>query len=97
MSAVIQGGTETPARCITSHERRRQPLRTSVLSALERYFKDLDGHEPENVYELVIGQVEQAMLECVMTRSRGNQTRAAEVLGINRSTLRKKLKQYSLL
>jgi Fis family transcriptional regulator len=97
MSAVMHGGNEAAARCIPTHERRKQPLRTSVLSALERYFKDLDGHDPENVYDLVIGQVEQAMLECVMTRTRGNQTRAADMLGINRSTLRKKLKQYRLL
>ena len=46
---------------------------------------------------MVLGQVEHAMLESVMTHTRGNQTRAAEVLGINRSTLRKKLKQYGIL
>jgi Fis family transcriptional regulator len=97
MSAVFHGGTGTSAQCIANRERRKQPLRTSVLTALERYFNDLEGHRADNVYDMVIGQVEQAMLECVITRTRGNQTRAAEVLGINRSTLRKKLKLYGLL
>ena len=97
MSAVFHSGSGTSTHCIPNRERRKQPLRTSVLTALERYFNDLEGHQPDNVYDMVIGQVEQAMLECVITRTRGNQTRAAEVLGINRSTLRKKLKLYGLL
>jgi Fis family transcriptional regulator len=82
---------------LASRERRKQPLRASVQSALELFFRDLDGHDAEGVYDMVIGQVEQAMLESIMQHTRSNQTRAAEVLGINRSTLRKKLKQHGLL
>lgn len=78
-------------------ERRKQPLRACVQSAMELYFQDLEGHRPEAIYDMVIGQVEQALLESVMLHMRGNQTRAAEALGINRSTLRKKLKLYDLL
>jgi Fis family transcriptional regulator len=82
---------------VPHNERRKQPLRASVQSALERYFDDLDGHDADCVYDMVIGQVEQAMLESIMLHTRSNQTRAAEMLGINRSTLRKKLKLYGLL
>ncbi|VAW76265.1 DNA-binding protein Fis [hydrothermal vent metagenome] len=96
MSAVIQESTAI-AVPLPTRERRKEPLRTCVQSALEIYFKDLDGHDAEDVYDMVIGQVEQAMLESVMQQTRSNQTRAAEVLGINRSTLRKKLKLYDLL
>ncbi len=96
MSAVIQEGAVGAAQ-LPTRERRKQPLRACVQSALEIYFQDLDGHDAEGVYDMVIGQVEQAMLESVMHHTRSNQTRAAEVLGINRSTLRKKLKLYGLL
>jgi Fis family transcriptional regulator len=96
MSAVMEG-TDTAFRNLPTRERRRQPLRNSVQAALQLYFNDLDGHDAEGVYDMVIGQVEQAMLECVMLHTRGNQTRAAEVLGINRSTLRKKLKLHGLV
>jgi len=96
MSAVIQQGTTTlPGR--SRGERRKEPLRACVQSALEIYFSDLDGHQADGVYEMVIGQVEHAMLDSVMQHTRSNQTRAAEILGINRSTLRKKLKLYGLL
>jgi Fis family transcriptional regulator len=98
MSAVAMHSSQ-PATVsqLTHSERRKQPLRASVKSALERYFRDLDGHDPDAVYDMVIGQVEQAMLESIMQHTRSNQTRAAEILGINRSTLRKKLKRYELL
>jgi len=94
MSAVIssQGVAPMPQR-----ERRKQPLHACVQSSLELYFRDLDGHDAEGIYDMVIDQVEQAMLESVMRHTRSNQTRAAEALGINRSTLRKKLKQHGLL
>ncbi|VAW74100.1 DNA-binding protein Fis [hydrothermal vent metagenome] len=96
MSAVIQeSGVSAPQ--LPTRERRKEPLRACVQSALDIYFRDLDGHNGEAVYEMVIGQVEQAMLESVMLHTRSNQTRAADVLGINRSTLRKKLKLYGLL
>jgi Fis family transcriptional regulator len=98
MSAVFQeGAAAATVRNLPNRERRKQPLRACVQSALELYFSDLDGHRADGVYDMVIGQVEQAMLESVMQHTRSNQTRAAEVLGINRSTLRKKLKLYGLL
>ena len=77
-------------------ERRCTPLRDCIHESLDRYFQDLDGHEPGALYELVISEVEQPMLEVVMEQTRGNITRAAELLGLNRGTLRKKLKKYGL-
>lgn len=71
-------------------------LRESVQTALDNYFAQLDGQQASNLYELVLAEVEAPMLETVMTVTRGNQTKAAEVLGLNRGTLRKKLKQYGL-
>lgn len=71
-------------------------LRDCVRAALDQYFSDLKGHEAENVYAMVIGEVEKAILESVMAQAQWNQTHAAEMLGINRSTLRKKLKLHGL-
>ncbi len=96
MSAVMQGNSVLVSS-MPGRERRKEPLRACVQSALDLYFLDLDGHQADGVYDMVVGQVEQAMLESVMQHTRSNQTRAAEVLGINRSTLRKKLKLYGLL
>ena len=75
---------------------RRTPLRECVRSELERYFRLLDGQEPGELYKMVIGETEQALLEVVLHKTEGNQTRAAGYLGISRGTLRKKLKQYGL-
>lgn len=89
--------SETPAAQVEERsERRKQPLRNCVRISLENYFRDIGGHQPGDLYHMVIGEVEQAMLESVMRFASSNQTRAAEILGINRSTLRKKLKQYRL-
>lgn len=96
MSAMMYG-SEAISQNMPARERRKEPLRASVQCALERYFTDLGGHPAEGVYDLVVGQVEQAMLESIMQHTRGNQTKASEVLGINRSTLRKKLKIHGLL
>jgi Fis family transcriptional regulator len=72
------------------------PLRTQVESALQDYFRKLDGDMPSNLYKMVIQEIEPPLLAIVLHHSRGNQTRAAEILGINRGTLRKKLKQYAM-
>ena len=77
-------------------ERRKQPLRNSVQAALELYFRQLDGHLPKYLYRMVVEEVELPLLQSIMHYCRGNQSKAADVLGINRSTLRKKLKHHGL-
>jgi Fis family transcriptional regulator len=76
--------------------RTREPLRECVRDALSRYFRQLDGHDACDLFELVMGEVEAPLLESVLEHTRGNLTRAAAILGINRGTLRKKLKQHRL-
>lgn len=65
-----------------------------IRRAIEGYFRDLDGEEPSAIYDMVIGCVEKPLLEIVLGKAQGNQTRAAEMLGLNRNTLRKKMKQH---
>ncbi len=67
-----------------------------VRRAIEKYFKDLDGEKPCGIYDMVIRCVEKPLIETVLRHSEGNQTRAAEFLGLNRNTLRKKMKAYRL-
>ena len=68
-----------------------------VRRTLNRYFRDLDGEKPGAIYEMVLKDVEKPMLEVVMRQAGGNQTVAAELLGINRNTLRRKLSEHDLL
>ena len=68
-----------------------------VKKSLEKYFRDLGEQQPSNVYEMVIFTVEKPLLEAVMARADDNQSLAADMLGINRTTLRKKLQQHGLL
>ena len=72
-------------------------LRDSVEQALTNYFAQLDGAPVTDVYQLVLTEVEAPLLEQVMRYTRNNQTRASVMLGLNRGTLRKELKQYGLL
>ncbi len=74
-----------------------QTLRDSVEIAMRNYFAHLDGQDITNVHQMVLNEVEAPMLEAVMRHCRDNQTKASKVLGLNRGTLRKKLKQYGLL
>lgn len=64
--------------------------------SLNRYFKDLDGETPSEIYNMVLGAMEKPLLIFILDRAEGNQTRAAEMLGINRNTLRKKMREYGL-
>ncbi len=75
----------------------QQTLRDSVQSSLGHYFKQLDGQPTTDVYQMVLAEVEAPLFETVMAYTKDNQTKASELLGLNRGTLRKKLKQYGLL
>ncbi len=72
------------------------PLSGHIESMLEAYFRDLDGHPPADLYQMVLAEIEQPLLKTVLRYTRGNQSKAACVLGMNRGTLRKKLKQYDI-
>jgi Fis family transcriptional regulator len=72
------------------------PLRQCVQHALEKYFRHLEGDAPHDLYALVMRQVEPPLLEVTLRYAGGNQSRAAELLGMNRATLRKKLRHYEL-
>jgi Fis family transcriptional regulator len=71
-------------------------LALCVREALDEYFRDLDGQPPHAVYDMVLACMEKPLLEYVMNRAGGNQSKAAAILGLNRNTLRKKLKQHNL-
>ena len=74
-----------------------KPIDTVVRENLEVYFRDLDGEEPHSMHEMLIKAVERPLLELVMQRTGGNQSKAAEWLGINRNTLRRKLLDHKLI
>ena len=75
---------------------RENELALTVRKVMRQYFKDLDGEKASGIYDMVVAAVEKPMLEVVMLQAEGNQTRAAELLGMNRNTLRKKLQQHGL-
>ena len=75
---------------------RNNDISTCVYGALEQYFRDLDGEKPAAVYDMVLQCMEKPLLEYVLNRAGGNQSKAAEILGLNRNTLRKKLQQHNL-
>jgi Fis family transcriptional regulator len=67
-----------------------------VRKAIDGYFKDLDGEKARGVYDMVINCVEKPLLETILHRLQGNQSHAAQVLGINRNTLRKKMRVHGI-
>ena len=75
----------------------RKPLCKHTEDALDQYFATLNGDRPGDLYDLVIGEVERPLFQAVMDYTQGNQSQAAGILGINRGTLRKKLRTYSII
>ncbi len=67
-----------------------------VRRAMDGYFRDLDGERPGAIYDMVISSVEKPLIETILHRVAGNQTQAAQLLGLNRNTLRKKMKAYGI-
>ena len=81
----------------TVHVGTRNKLLSNLTDeCLNSYFESLNGHKPGDLYQLVIGEVEKPLFRAVLGYTKGNQSEAAEILGINRGTLRKKLKDYKL-
>lgn len=77
-------------------EHKHAPLSECVEAALKDYFEQLDGHPAANLYDMLLAEVEAPLFKATLEHTNGNQSRAAEILGLNRGTLRKKLKTYGL-
>jgi Fis family transcriptional regulator len=75
----------------------KKQIEDSVRSSVDGYFRDLHDAEPHDVYDMIVTVVERPLLEVVMQRAEGNQSRAAQWLGLNRNTLRKKLVEHKLI
>ena len=86
MASVNSGNGDTTNR----------PLKYFVQQALRNYLAELNGESIDDLYDVVLSQVEAPLLDVLMQYTRGNQTRAADMMGINRGTLRKKLKKYGM-
>ena len=71
-------------------------LSHAVKHSIRRYLYELDGTQPNDMYDLVLRQIERPLFEAILEHTKGNQSRAAEMLGLNRGTLRKKLRSYDL-
>jgi Fis family transcriptional regulator len=71
-------------------------LSQAIIESLDDYFIHLDGQPPHAIYDMVVGCVEKPMLEYILNKVGGNQSKAAEMLGINRNTLRKKMALYNI-
>lgn len=100
MNSVVRkfdnADTRRPELTIAQSET-RDTLRNCVRRSLNDFFRNLDGESVTELYDTVLAEMEIPLLEKVLEYTRGNQTKAAEMLGLNRGTLRKKLKQYGLL
>jgi Fis family transcriptional regulator len=88
--------TRGETRSATTPAGRSVPLRSHAEQALDSYFASLNGHAPGHLYDLVMREVEEPLFRAVLDYAEGNQSRAADILGINRGTLRKKLRHYGI-
>ena len=89
-------GSTQVVNFVSERDAKPEPLSFHVKQAMERYFIQLNGHSPGGLYDFVLSEVERPLLEVVMKRTRGNISKAAQYLGLNRATLRKKLERYGL-
>lgn len=71
-------------------------IASCIRKAIGSYLDDLDGEKPGHIYNMVMHSVEKPLIEIAIQHTQGNQTQAAELLGINRNTLRQKMKQYQI-
>ena len=94
MSTVIQPADEMTDN--THKEQEISQLYNAVKHSVRRYLYELDGSSPNEMYDMVLRQVERPLLEAVLDYTHGNQSKAAEYLGLNRGTLRKKIRDYNL-
>jgi len=92
----LQPRTQVRSAARAEAVERENELSLTVRKMMKQYFKDLDGEKPSGIYNMVVNCVEKPLLEVVMNHAQGNQTRAAELLGINRNTLRKKLQEHGI-
>ena len=88
--------SRSQAKPATHPAGRSVPLRSMTEQALDSYFTSLNGHAPGHLYDLVMREVEEPLFRAVLDYAEGNQSRAADILGINRGTLRKKLRHYGI-
>jgi Fis family transcriptional regulator len=96
MTLHFQSPVDDAVSQMSDSESDNVSLNGTIKSMLEDYFNDLDGHPPADLYQMVLQEIEQPLLETVLHYTRGNQSKAAVLLGLNRGTLRKKLKQYDM-
>lgn len=79
-----------------SQDNNSSSLDILVREVMEKYFRDMDGHQPTDLYELILSQIEKPLFETVLDYTGGNVSRAAEMLGLNRGTFRNRLSKYDM-
>lgn len=82
---------------MTTENTTHQPLHIHVENAVQQHLSALNGETPSQLYELFLGEFEKPLLISILKYTHGNQSKAAQILGLNRGTLRTKLKTYDLL
>ena len=95
LTTLPPGASPEPGNSASTHP--ASDVQASIRASLQAYFDDLGGEAPSNVYDMVLRLVERPLLEEVMAQADQNQSRAAQWLGLNRNTLRKKLLQHELI
>ncbi len=93
---AIAKATASAAEANAAANSKQTSLRQAVTETVKKYYEQVDVNNAQGVYEMVLAEVEEPLLEATMTFTRGNQSRAAIVLGLSRGTLRKLLKKYDL-